>query len=136
VKVRPCRWAECGGSVRSFSGETRCLLCCRVPGEEPATSTKGERRRPAWTAHSVRGALGAMRTPKRLLCARQTFSCHSSDVPVFELRRKKQAEPFTDPRPHLSQAVPAHGSINLLYRNVLRYLNRVFHFVPSSRSAR
>lgn len=40
VKVRPCRWAECGGSVRSFSGETRCLLCCRVPGEESAPALK------------------------------------------------------------------------------------------------
>jgi len=23
VKVRPCQWADCGGSVLSFSGEAR-----------------------------------------------------------------------------------------------------------------
>ena len=33
VKVRPCRWQDCGGSVLCFGGEVRCLLCCRPPGD-------------------------------------------------------------------------------------------------------
>ena len=31
VPVRPCEWQDCGGSVLLWSGEARCLLCCRLP---------------------------------------------------------------------------------------------------------
>jgi hypothetical protein len=32
VPVRPCLWADCGGSVMSFGGDRRCILCYRPPG--------------------------------------------------------------------------------------------------------
>jgi len=31
VKVRPCEWEECGGSVLVWDGSPRCLLCARTP---------------------------------------------------------------------------------------------------------
>jgi hypothetical protein len=31
MKVRPCQWEDCGGSVLSLGGEARCLLCARAP---------------------------------------------------------------------------------------------------------